>query len=240
MSNVTCSVPECEQFHHSASYCKRHYTQWKRYGDPLVQINKKRQPTGRPACSIDGCDKEQHSSGLCPMHYQRKRIHGSTVLTTVSLEERFLAKVNKTDSCWLWEAATDSKGYGQISTTPKPDGSYVREQAHRVSYELFVGPIPEGLHIDHICHVVRCVNPEHLRPVTVKENLEHRAGAARHSKSGVRGVSWCASLRKWRAAMTHHQQHVYVGYYSTIAEAEAAVIAKRNELFTHNDLDRAA
>ena len=66
--------------------------------------------------------------------------------------------------------------------------------------------------------------------------MEHRSGAARHSKTGVRGVS--PKRNGYRATIGHNGEHYTIGTYSTIAEAEAAVIAKRLEVFTHNDLDR--
>jgi HNH endonuclease len=82
-----------------------------------------------------------------------------------TLEERFWAQVNKTDSCWLWTGhIATGKGYGRI----RVNGEY--QKAHRVSYELFVGPIPDGLQLDHLCRVRNCVNPEHLEPVTNREN----------------------------------------------------------------------
>lgn len=63
--------------------------------------------------------------------------------------------------CWLWGLSLDkSTGYGQITIANRV------YKAHRVSYEAFVGPIPAGLHIDHLCRVRNCVNPEHLEPVT--------------------------------------------------------------------------
>lgn len=79
--------------------------------------------------------------------------------------ERFLAKVEKTDACWLWTAALFPNGYGTFWDGTK----HVR--AHRYAYELLVGPIPEGLDLDHLCRVRHCVNPEHLEPVTRLENL---------------------------------------------------------------------
>lgn len=82
--------------------------------------------------------------------------------------ERFWEKVEKVrpDGCWLWTASTvQGSGYGQFRV-----GNKVRK-AHVVAYELMVGPVPEGLTLDHLCSVRRCVNPSHLEPVTMKENL---------------------------------------------------------------------
>lgn len=85
------------------------------------------------------------------------------------LLERLLAKVRKTDTCWLWEGAK-SDGYGHMWVG---SGYSV---AHRVAYELLVGPIPVGLDLDHLCRVRACVNPEHLEPVTRRENLQRGYG----------------------------------------------------------------
>jgi hypothetical protein len=84
-----------------------------------------------------------------------------------TLYQRFWAKVNKTDTCWLWTAST-IRGYGQIGA----GGQFGKTlYAHRVAYEMLVGPIPEGLYLDHLCRVTRCVNPKHLEPVTNRENI---------------------------------------------------------------------
>lgn len=93
-------------------------------------------------------------------------------------EARFWAKVNKDGpapthrsdlgSCWLWTASTNW-GYGVLSI----DGRSIR--AHRFAYELLVGPIPEGLQLDHLCHVRHCVRPDHLEPVTLQENVVREA-----------------------------------------------------------------
>lgn len=98
--------------------------------------------------------------------------------------------VNKIDmrspeDCWEWNAAKDN-GYGKIRVA----GSTVC--AHRVVYELFVEPIPEGLQLDHLCRNPSCVNPDHLEPVTNRENamrglspaiVTHRTGVCQRGHS---------------------------------------------------------
>lgn len=75
--------------------------------------------------------------------------------------------VDEVSGCWVWNAGGTTDGYGKIRGAAK----YRFERAHRVAYELFVGPIPEGLTIDHLCRNRGCVNPEHLEPVTSRENI---------------------------------------------------------------------
>ncbi len=72
--------------------------------------------------------------------------------------------VNLDSDCWLWAGATLPHGYGQFR-----DGDKVWK-AHRWSYTYAKGPIPNGLQLDHLCRVRNCVNPDHLEPVTAKEN----------------------------------------------------------------------
>lgn len=79
--------------------------------------------------------------------------------------ERFLDKVEITEDCWLWRASMRNQ-YGGFDVDGKT------RAAHRVSYELFVGPVPDGLQLDHLCCNKSCVNPAHLEPVTPGENIK--------------------------------------------------------------------
>ena len=86
-----------------------------------------------------------------------------------SFQDRFDRSVGKTDhGCWIWMKGLDSLGYGQFYCVK--NGKETTERAHRASYEHFVGAIPDGLEIDHLCTIRCCVNPEHLEPVTHQEN----------------------------------------------------------------------
>ncbi len=96
---------------------------------------------------------------------------------TIPLELRFWEKVDKQKDCWIWTGAKSPAGYGKIYI----GNSFVG--AHRISYELAKGKIPEGLTIDHLCKNPSCVNPYHLEAVTMKENvLRGTSPAAKESK----------------------------------------------------------
>jgi hypothetical protein len=88
------------------------------------------------------------------------------------VQERFLSKIERSDDCWLWTGSLHSKGYGKMSVAGRD------WLAHRLAYELFVGPIPPKLQLDHLCRVRRCVNPAHLEAVTTRENLLRGVGFA--------------------------------------------------------------
>lgn len=104
---------------------------------------------------------------------------------------RFLAKVEIASSgCWLWTASCNSDGYGHFKVNGTMVGS------HRWYYEQTVGAVPQGLQLDHLCRVRRCVNPDHLEPVTPRENV-------------LRGESLqSANARKTHCAEGHPLDHV--------------------------------
>lgn len=154
-----------------------------------------------------------------------------------TLEERFWQKVDVVDdlaSCWNWTACKLPKGYGRFGI----DGDVIL--AHRMSYILAHGTIPDGMHIDHTCYNTSCVRPTHLRAVTNKQNLENRSGLSRNNTSGVRGVSFHKKSGLWRATVKHQQETVYCQSFESLEDAAEAVRLARLSVFTHNDADRAA
>lgn len=150
-------------------------------------------------------------------------------------EQRFWSKVDKTTECWNWTASKDGTGYGKFWSIDR------LTPAHRYSFTLAHGTIPEGQLIDHICHNKACVNPAHLRLADAKQNQQHRRGAqTNNTTSGMRGVTWHKGDKRWQAQLAHQGKYIYCGQYLTVGEAEDAVRAKRRELFTHSDMDNVA
>jgi hypothetical protein len=126
--------------------------------------------------------------------------------------DRFMAKVEKTDSCWNWLAQLNEGGYGRFSYRLK------MVAAHRWIFEHVNGPIPDGLQVDHLCRNRRCVNPAHMEAVTGQVNtLRGETRAARnaakthcpqgHHLEDVNGRRICrpclrAAQARWRERQT--------------------------------------
>ena len=133
----------------------------------------------RRVCSVEGCDAPARARGWCNKHLLRWRRHGDPSRQPVTALDRFWQNVVKRSSgCWTWTGRADSFGYGRISI----EGRYTG--AHRFAYETFVGPVPEGLELDHLCRTRLCVNPAHLEPVTHAENMERARVARTHCRHG--------------------------------------------------------
>lgn len=151
-------------------------------------------------CSVAACVRGVYCRGWCDPHYRKWLKYGDPVVGTFHIrlvgtpEQRFWPRVNKSGPmpphrpelgrCWLWTTtASTSNGYPQFRCGERMVLCY------RFSYEQVVGPVPEGLQLDHLCHNEhptcaggpdcphrKCVNPDHLEPVTNNENQGRRVG----------------------------------------------------------------
>ncbi len=130
-----------------------------------------------------------------------------------SLEERFWAKAQPEPNtgCWLWLGNIQPNGYSYISS----NNGRTNRIAHRVAYELLVGPIPEHLEIDHLCRNRECVNPQHLEAVThsvnqkrspvVRLRLQKMAAAALDMRiTNLRASSTCRRGHLWNRENTYY------------------------------------
>lgn len=165
-----CAIPGCDRRRSQADgLCKMHGSRRRRHGDPTVVRR-----GGRPSqtCSAAGCSERRAAHGYCRAHLYRWQRYGDP-LTRPSFgndwQARFWSHVTSVGQagCWNWDTDTP---YASFDYTA--DGVRHRNAAHRLAYELEVGPIPEGLVLDHLCNNPRCVKPAHLEPVTQRENLE--------------------------------------------------------------------
>jgi hypothetical protein len=156
-----------------------------------------------------GCGQQVNPGRRFVSRHNIRRNYGT-------LEDRFWAQVSRTDTCWFWTGWISKRGYGR---TRGADGKSAL--AHRIAYQLAKGDIPAGLVLDHLCHTGdracpggddcphrRCVNPDHLEPVTQAEN-GHRsvqtrrthcpkghlysAENTRRNKNGTRSCRACAA-----------------------------------------------
>lgn len=145
-------------------------------------------PRPKRICKIDGCERPHCARGLCRSHYVVAHRNGSVKHHDLARPpaqdeaERFFEKVDALAPCWEWTGGTNEAGYGRFTRAPGHTDRYV--YAHRWAWEHLVGPIPEGLTLDHLCRNTVCVNPDHLEPVSPEEN-------ARRLGKHV----WCASGR---------------------------------------------
>lgn len=149
----------------------------------------------RKSCDSPGCLRP--AATYCPKHKWQRKNHGTLLLQPKNREREFWAKIRKgaPDDCWPWTTGHNGHGYG-IHTW---DGR--QQPAHRIAYTLTIGPIPDGLQLDHTCHTTdctgdtqcehrRCCNPAHLQPVTNAENSSgdrarrHRGHQVTHCPKG--------------------------------------------------------
>jgi hypothetical protein len=167
-------------------------------------------------CSAPDCESPVHAKGFCRPHYKcfnrigkpipdRVTIHGS-------IEKKFALKSKgRNDAgCWIWTGGLDKDGYGSLR-----DGQKMK-RAHRVSWEIHFGQIPEGMAILHKCNNPACVNPDHLKIGDHTDNMEDRKKNGRpwHSqafrrklgeKMKGRKITWGATIAEAVRKLTKEQ-----------------------------------
>jgi len=172
-------------------------------------------------CSVPNCESDAKVKGFCLPHYKsfhrigkpvadRETIHGT-------LERKFALKSTERNAagCWIWKGRKDPDGYGSLR-----DGEKMK-RAHRVSWELHHGPIPEGGKVLHKCNNPACVNPDHLKIGDHTENMADRKvnGKPWHSdsqrelmrkKMTGRKITWKAKLAEANRKLTKEQADAIV------------------------------
>ncbi len=146
-------------------------------------------------CSIDGCGKQAVAHDLCPMHYRRLKKYGDPLAVKqqqnhgLSLIDRLMARCSKSTGCWEWTGSSDVHGYGRLNIGNKP------MLAHRTSWEVFRGLIPDGMYVLHRCDNPRCIRPEHLFLGDQQMNMDDKAAKKRHRYGVSRGIDHgCSKL----------------------------------------------
>lgn len=159
-----CLVEGCEKLSRTLGLCNMHAKRFKKAGDagPAGTIR----VIGE--CEATGCDRPARAKGLCNMHHHRLLRSGDA--EGFSLERRFFDHIacETERGCWQWDMPHEETGYGQ----------FAGGRAHRWSYQFFVGDIPNGLELDHLCRNRACVNPWHLDPVPCRVNILRGEGLA--------------------------------------------------------------
>ena len=176
----TCSVSGCYKPARVRGWCVKHYARWKRHGDVNTVLQERNPDQG---CSIEGCDNPHMGRGWCAKHWARWNRYGDPEFPvtdkykSIPAEDRFwkYAKPGEEGECWGWIGPMHSQGYGNLSVNGK------KMFAHRFSYKLHQGAIPQNSYVLHRCHNRICTNPDHLYVGSAQDNMMDMACAGRQA-----------------------------------------------------------
>lgn len=124
--------------------------------------------------------------------------------------------------CWIWQGGTTGAGYGTLALERR------NHLAHRAYWEHYVGEIPEAMTIDHLCRVKNCVNPTHMEPVSMTENIRR---AAPYSKRRKLTDDQVLELRQeWADALPPGASRRAIGFFDGMAEKYGICVAYAKEI----------
>lgn len=161
------------------------------------------------SCLVTGCERPLFADGYCGPHYKRKWRHGDPLAGGAFQHEPLRVRLARLyeagPGCWLWKGTLDRIGYGNVVVERH---TY---RAHRVVYEALIGPIGDGLELDHLCRNKACVNPAHLEPVTHSENLRRHYATVTscphgHDYDEVNTYRDTSGKRRCRSCMRERQR----------------------------------
>lgn len=136
----------------------------------MTKISYKNKFPSTTICKIEKCSKPHDARGYCNTHYAYM-LRNNKLPPKISLEEKFWERVVKTNTCWNWIGYITSTGYGLI----KYEKNTIH--AHRLSLSIHNIELKKDLVIDHLCRNRKCVNPNHLEQVSLRENTLRGYGA---------------------------------------------------------------
>lgn len=209
-SEQVCSVDGCNNLVQARGWCSKHYKRWELYGDPLADFTRV-----RGECSVEGCTELVHAKGYCKVHYDRWKRNGDpeklvdmpkgaiegtsykriSVKRVDDLAHILFEKVvvNPEFHCWEWQGSFSGGNGGKGRPTLQLRGKNI--SASRLSYATFVGVVPKGKLVCHICDGGGfCINPFHLYLGTYKNNLDdvevskYLQEKGSLSEKGIRGI----------------------------------------------------
>lgn len=180
-----CSVPGCSKRSKAGGLCSMHYQRKRKTGSEFTD------PYPIRYCEIDGCEEKHFALGMCSHHYTIDKNHGDPLAPPSKmfgpLEDRIFARLEFGENryegtrCLEWQLTPALVGYAVIGWEGK--NIYV----HRWMYDRWVGPIPDGYTIDHLCMNKICVNTLHLEAVTTQENTRRYWASEAGRKRASRG-----------------------------------------------------
>lgn len=176
MANRTCSEDDCNGPVIARSLCGMHYARARKSGGPLPPTKS----VQKRKCLIGGCPRDVRSNGYCKRHSENLRLFGNPIPRKERSLDELLREVGWTvtgSGCWEWDGSRNDAGYGLFTAAHLGLHEIL---AHRVAYEHFTGPIPDGMLVRHACDNPPCMNPDHLSVGTKQDNAQDMIDRGRH------------------------------------------------------------